>query len=705
HLSAAAFPIRRDGVTTAALSVFASEADVFGPQELELLAEAAVDVAFGLQHIEMQAARVQAERAMRLWTDAFRYCGHGIAIGDPRKESVLACNPAYAAIVRRTVDEICSTPISALYTPLSNARLHEAMAQSDRTGSASREVEMLRSDGSSVPVQLDLVSVRDHSGAVAYRVATVQDITETALAKASLRDYAQRFQLAVASERLGVYDWNVRTDGLVWDERMYEMHGVARQTFEPSLEAWRAMIHPDDREGTAEAVTRSLAGDAAFDTEFRIVRPDGSIVHVKANATIIRDASGAAARMVGVNRDVTAERHAAAERIAIEAQLLHAQKMEAIGTLAAGVAHDFNNILMPMIGHAELAIMNAHDENAVREEAAHIIESGERARDIIRQILAIARRTDSGTLVPVNVGILLSETMRFLRASLPATIAMKADVDPACGAVLADVSQIQQVILNLCTNARDAMAEHGGVLEVSLDRVAGSPPAGSESGNALSWLRLSVRDTGPGIDPSIIDRIFEPYFTTKTRDKGTGLGLAVTQRIVAALGGEVRVSSIPGEGARFEVLLPEAGHAREKHARKDLSVPRGNGECVLLVEDEQPILHVLGRTVTALGYRVLTCSSGAEALDLFLNPPQPIDVVVTDNSMPGMTGIELAHTLLRLRPELPIVLSTGYADEQEEELLRAAGVRVVLLKPYATATLASTLREVLGSRSKDDERR
>ena len=464
---------------------------------------------------------------------------------------------------------------------------------------------------------------------------------------------------------------------------MHAIHGTAPEEFRGVLDDWVARLHPEDKERTLAALEAAGRGEGAYDPEFRIVRPDGAVRHVKADAAVIRDASGQARRMVGLNRDVTAEREAEAERAALEAQLVQAQKLEAIGALAAGIAHDFNNILMPLMAHAELALRGAGDEQRVRDNLGEILRAGGRARDLAQQVLAISRPETAAALAPLNLATLVRETVRFLAASLPRSIEIRTAIDPACALVLGNASQLQQVLLNLCTNARDAMGDAGGVLTLALE------PADGER------TRLRVSDTGSGVDPALLDRIFEPWVTTKPRDKGTGLGLAVTRRIVDGLGGEVRVSSTPGRGATFDVLLKALEPDAAPAAAGDPEPPSGRGERILVIDDEETVARVLELGLGSYDFAPSSCTSAAAALALFREHPSAFDAVLCDLSMPDISGLDLSEQLLKLRPDLPILLSTGFADPADEHRAKELGVKAILTKPYALTVLVEVLRRVL----------
>jgi nitrogen-specific signal transduction histidine kinase/CheY-like chemotaxis protein len=380
-------------------------------------------------------------------------------------------------------------------------------------------------------------------------------------------------------------------------------------------------------------------------------------------------------------RDVT-------ERKQLEADLRHAQKMEAIGTLAGGIAHDFNNILAAILGFGELARLQAEHDPALCDTIDQIMRAGGRARDLVQQILAFGRRTAEQRR-PVELAPIVAETLRLLRSSIPATIALRQDLRDA-GPVLADATGLHQVAMNLCTNAYQALAPTGGELAVTVREVDLAPrDAGPGSG---PWVMLEVRDDGPGIGAEIQGKIFEPYFTTKGDGRGTGLGLSVVHGIVREHRGTIEVESAPGEGARFRVWLPRhvdrAAAADEPAAAAD-----GTGtERVLLVDDEPDLVRIAELGLARHGYRVRGFTAPQAALAAFRADPGAWDVVVTDVTKPGMTGLALADALLALRPDLPVVLCTGNTEGLTTAAVRAAGIRAVVAKPVTAGGLAAEIR-------------
>ena len=393
--------------------------------------------------------------------------------------------------------------------------------------------------------------------------------------------------------------------------------------------------------------------------------------------------------------DLTAQKQAAEEKEALETQLRQAQKMEALGTLAGGIAHDFNNILSAIIGFTELGFMELQDPtHPLYEKLNSILHAGNRAKDLVSQILAFSRMQEQ-MLTPVRVASIVKEGIKLLKASLPADIQIKSNIS-ARDQVLADPTQIHQIVMNLCTNAYHAMQEHGGTLSVSLQSQSydnTKPPPQSDLAQG-KYLHLTISDTGTGISPANMDRIFDPYFSTKEKDKGTGLGLAVVHGIVKSHGGAISVSSQVGKGTTFDVVLPVTEATIDPETAHRTNLPRGK-ERVLFVDDEDFLVEIGNSVLEKLGYDVTGVVGSLEALKLFEDSPQKFDLVITDLNMPGLTGDRLSQKMIRIRPDLPIIMCTGFSERFDQNRARAIGIRKFIMKPLAMNVLAKTIREVL----------
>ncbi|MFZ1985605.1 MAG: ATP-binding protein [Desulfatitalea sp.] len=401
---------------------------------------------------------------------------------------------------------------------------------------------------------------------------------------------------------------------------------------------------------------------------------------------------------VAAIRDITARIASDNEKAQLETQLRQAQKMESIGTLAGGIAHDFNNILSAIIGYTEISQMAVESKNPVHRHLGEVLKASQRAKSLVAQILAFSRQTQS-EFGPVQIRLIALEAIKMLRATLPASIEVVSDLWTQAMA-LADSNQIHQVIMNLCTNAFHAMRASGGRLSIgltesTLDESAAAQLDGLKPG---AYLKLVVSDTGVGMDRETIGRIFDPYFTTKAKGEGTGLGLSMAYGIVKAHQGMIAVESQPGQGTAFAVYLPKLeSYASLRAAENHAVLPHGH-ERILCVDDQPELVNMTKAMLETLGYKVTTRSSSLEALELFGKEAQKFDLVITDLNMPHLVGDRLAQEMLKIRPGVPIILCTGFSDQIKERDLAAAGIRAVALKPLLMADLAKLIRKVLDDR-------
>ncbi len=380
-----------------------------------------------------------------------------------------------------------------------------------------------------------------------------------------------------------------------------------------------------------------------------------------------------------------------------------AQRLEAIATLAGGIAHDFNNLLTAIMGFTELtlACLEADQVNLpeFKSNLQEVLQAGQRARDLVDQILAVSRKGEQPT-TPVEVALILKEALKLLRASLPATFDIRCHLNVSQGFVLADPSRIHQVGMNLCTNAYHAMRQQGGVLVVSLEEVEvdDNPIFHHPQLQPGPYLKLTVQDNGHGMPPWVLERIFDPYFTTKNPGEGTGLGLAVVHGIVSAMGGAILVDSALDQGTTFQVFFPRLSNITARAAAPPAPILMGN-ERVLLVDDEPQVAAILKRILEFLGYRVTALNHSLETLKLFRTCPRDFDLVITDLTMPHLTGNVLAGELLKIRPDLPIILMTGFNETISAEKAKELGLRDYLMKPVSAHTLAQAVRKALNHQS------
>jgi PAS domain S-box-containing protein len=427
--------------------------------------------------------------------------------------------------------------------------------------------------------------------------------------------------------------------------------------------------------------------------ELTIMRKDKSYLFMEANPRLIKHKREKAWLQVTF-RDITDRKLAEGEKKKLEAQLQQAQKIESIGTLAGGIAHDFNNILSSVIGFTELALEDTEEGTLQHTNLKEVLIAGNRAKDLVNQILTFARRSDE-EVKPTKFSTIAKETLKLIRSTIPASIEIKQNID-SDSLIMVNPTLVQQIFMNLFTNANHAMEDEGGVLEVNLADVK-LDSAFTRLHKGLipgDYLKLSVSDTGTGISPNIIEFIFEPYFTTKGPGEGTGMGLAMVHGIVKGYGGEITVESKMGKGTVFTVYLPITQKSIDKKPYPVEEAPFGT-EQILFVDDELPIVKMNKQALESLGHKVTTRTSSIEALELFRSKPNDFDIVITDMTMPNMNGDQLAGELIKIRTDIPIILSTGYSKKISDERAAMIGIKAFAMKPISKIELAKTIRKVL----------
>jgi len=422
-------------------------------------------------------------------------------------------------------------------------------------------------------------------------------------------------------------------------------------------------------------------------------RKDGAIFEEDATISPVFGDSDNIINYVAVKRDVSKE-------IMLESQLRQSQKLEAVGTLAGGIAHDFNNILTSIIGYTELSISSLPEDSKTSDYLSNVLNSSCRARDLIKQILTFSREIEKN-MKPLELSSVVKEVLKLMKASLPSTIKICSNMDKRTGNVVADLTQMHQLIMNLCVNAEHAMREKGGILEINLDSVNVDADLALVQTNLKEgpYIKLTVRDTGHGMDKKIAERIFDPFFTTKKVGEGTGMGLTTVHGIVLSHGGEITINSEPGKGTTFKVYLPKADTTPIKDNLKTQLIPRGS-EKILLVDDEKAVLNPGQKILENLGYNVVAKDNSLVALKAFKADPKKFDIVITDQTMPDMTGDALASELMSVRHDIPVILCTGFSHLITNEKAKTIGIKKLIMKPFSVREIALAVREALDNELK-----
>ena len=513
------------------------------------------------------------------------------------------------------------------------------------------------------------------------------DVTDRKLAEEALRQSEQKFHLLFDNAPVGYQ--SLDENGCFLDVNQawldilgYERHEVIGKWFGDFLPLELVEVF---KERFKKNIQRH---DLIPNVEFPLLKKDGSIAMVDYMARIGRDEEGHFIRTHCAFMDITESRK-------LEEQLRQSQKMEAVGTLAGGIAHDFNNILAVILGNTELAAFDIPDSNPAAMSLKAIRQASLRAKDMVQQLLAFSRKSDEKSR-PFNMTPIIKESMKMLRSAVPTSVAFKQHLSGDLCNVQGDATQIHQIVMNLVTNAAHAMSEEGGLLEVNLENITLQ-----EEKSCFDWvlspgeyIRLKVRDTGEGIEPTIIDRIFEPYYTTKEVGKGTGMGLSVVHGIVKRHGGGIRVESELGKGTIFEIYFPALEETAEEKKEPEGEI-KGGPERILFVDDEESLVGMNHQRLERLGYQVKSTTKPLEALEWFKTEPNQFDVVITDMTMPRMTGDKLAAEVLKIRPHMPVIICTGYSERMSAKKAEGLGVRKYLEKPIGLRNMASALREVL----------
>lgn len=589
-------------------------------------------------------------------------------------------------------------PYAKLLSQWKNARQPDAPPDTEKPGTLTYETPFRAKGGAEIPCEVTL-RVLDHEGqpVIYYHL---HDITGRRKAQRALKESERRFSDFFARSPIGVALYNPARELTDVNQAALAMFGFSeRSAFSSAKLLESGNISQESHMTLVKGGTVRYESVIDFDEikrekRFQSSRSGKSHFDILITNLGLDQDFQPKGYMVQM-QDMTEHRRAEEALHQHERMLRQAQKMEAIGTLAGGIAHDFNNILTPIIGYTEMAILTTNPDNPIRSNLEEVLKASHRAKDLVKQILTFSRQTEH-EVKPIRLVPLVKEVMQLLRGSILHTIDLQTDLQVERDIVKADPTQMHQVIMNLCTNAIHAMKDKGGTLEVGMRQVN----VDSRTRGALARLRygayveIYVRDTGHGMDRSVMDRIFEPFFTTKRSGEGTGMGLAVTHGIVTSLHGIITVESEIGKGTTFHIFLPLVEQAAEQAVATTDPLPRGQ-EKILFVDDEPGIVAMANQMLTSLGYQVTTALRPQDALTVFRQDPKRFDLLITDQIMPGMTGMEMVREMHNLNRNLPVLLCTGFSKTVSDQDLLAEGIHEILMKPIVLRQIADAIRNTL----------
>ncbi len=550
-------------------------------------------------------------------------------------------------------------------------------------------------NGSRVVEEISGIPIFDSKeGLLGWR-GLAHDITMMKRAEEEIRKSEERLTNVHLAVNDGIWEWDAEKNIITYSsDRFSEIMGFKKNKA-ISFDQWVSRLHPDQRDNILEELRKTAFGESVLDIEYRYRGKGDDYIWISATAMLVSSDKSDERRVVGSVRDITSRKMAEEEKRELQAQLQQVQKMEAIGTLAGGIAHDFNNLLQSIIINTELGLSELKDEGIDDKRLKQIFKASGRAKELVKQIVTFSRQKEQKQ-GPLKLIPLVKESLKLLRSTLPANIEVRERMRAGEDTIMADPTQINQILMNLCTNAAHAMKKRGGVLEVSLLDVDLNGDAADINAELKpgEYVILEVRDTGHGMDKEVLERIFDPFFTTKGPGEGSGMGLSVVHGIVKGCKGTISVESELGKSTLFRIFFPRVEEAVALVEKDFEPLPRGNDQ-ILLVDDEVFILDSLKPALENLGYIVVACRDGKKAQDMFSNRPERFDLVIADYSMPNMSGVEMAEKLRTIKPDIPIILCTGFSDIVTEENVKAAGIKELLMKPLVTNDIANAIRRVL----------
>ena len=651
-----------------------------------------------LQNEELRRTQVELDAAKERYFDLYDLAPIGYcSVGETGL--ILEMNLTGAILLGVGRGEIVGQPFSTVIEKEDHPLYYQQRARLVATGRLQTcELRLRRKDNSLFWGHLTLVAAQEPDGSTVHRLV-LRDVSDRRQAEKELRESEQNFR-TLANSGMALI-WTSGVDKLCNYFNQVWLQFTGRSLAEELGNGWLEGVHPADLQGCLNIYSEAFDLRQKFRMEYRLRRFDGTYRWIVDEGCPRYDSSGEFIGYIGHCLDISEHKQDEEEKKRLGAQLYQAQKMEAIGTLAGGIAHDFNNILGAIIGYAEMIHDDLPPGSTTSHDISQVLKAGNRAKDLVKQILAFSRQTEVH-LMPLQPATIIRESIKMLRASLPATIVIKQYLDRNTGIISGDPTQIHQIMMNLCTNAFHAMERNGGTLTISLRNTVLAYGDSGLLSNMLpgNYLHLSIKDSGVGMAPEVQKKIFDPFFTTKEVGKGTGLGLSMVYGIIQSYGGSIHCQSSQGEGTTFDIFLPTVVESVCQEAGPVEASPYGN-EHILLVDDEDILVEMGKKMLEKLGYQVTARTKSTEALAAFLEQPDSFDMVISDQTMPDLTGVDLARQILKKRPGLPIILCTGYSSLISAESTANLGIKGFIMKPLAKKELADLVRKLFDENEGD----
>ncbi len=616
---------------------------------------------------------------------------------------IVNMNPKAQHLTGWGLDRAISRPLGEIFHTVNagtGEKCRDPVQKVIETGKAQNlcnDTVLIAGDGTRYQIADSCSPIRDGQDNLTGVVLVFRDVTGQYLQQKSLEESERRFRNLFEQAAIGIFISDKNHNIIDANQRALDILGYSRQEIK-KLNARDLLPSEDIEKQSPEEFLKKFLSGEIVEIERKYLKKDGSCINVQVSMRRVEDPGTGSSHMIMFN-DITDRKMAEQEKERLDAQLRQAQKMEALGTLTGGIAHDFNNILSIIMGYTELVEEEVHESGLARQGLFQIKDAAIRARDLVRHLLTFSRKEEEEK-EPQEIAVIIKEALKMMRSTIPASIEIRQDIAKDLPLVRADHSQIHQLIVNLCKNAADALAEESGTISVGMEHVSLSEDeaAFDEGLSGGEFVKLAVEDTGHGISPEDREKIFDPYFTTKSVDKGTGLGLSVVLGIVKSHHGAIRVESETGKGALFEIYLPIVRQEPEKPEAETGQKLAGGNETILFVDDEQSVVDMNRIRLEKLGYQVKAATGPGRALELFYAHPEQFDLVITDMTMPDMSGDKLSREIFKIRPDMKIILCTGYSEKISADISQELGISAYLEKPIEMGKMAGAIRNVLDRR-------